>query len=398
MAPVQELATVLEESKTVVFERSRTVVIEESKTEKAQSRFYRPELDVFRLLAFTMVFLDHALPVDGIFGEGRWLWSFRFAGGFGVCVFFMLSSFLITDLLEREHESTNTIQLRAFYIRRVLRIWPLYFSFLFFDFFVQHMRHADSFPIGKLLAFLLLAGNWYTSRYDLPLTLSSPLWSISVEEQFYLLWPPFRKYVGRTGAIVLAVLTLVLSYITLARLCHEQARFIWPNTFVQFQFFSTGALLSFALKGRVPRFSTAARLAIFAVGAGALVVSVRLFFTHGALFSYLAPGFLLVNAGCILMLLSFLGESRMGKWSALTYLGRISYGLYVFHWMVLAAAAHMNRLLTSRQLLSLPLARGVTAMTAFLFTIILASLSYRFFEAPILRFKKRFEVIRTRPV
>src|SRR5271167_4601165 len=100
-------------------------VLEQSKTKKAQSRFYRPELDVLRLLAFTMVFLDHMLPYDGVFSDGGWLGSFRYAGGFGVCVFFMLSSFLITDLLEREHEVTQTIQLRAFYVRRVLRIWPL---------------------------------------------------------------------------------------------------------------------------------------------------------------------------------------------------------------------------------------------------------------------------------
>jgi peptidoglycan/LPS O-acetylase OafA/YrhL len=382
MAPVEKAAAVLEESKT----------------KKTQSRFYRPELDVLRLLAFTMVFLDHTLPYDGIFSDGRWLGAFRFAGGFGVCMFFMLSSFLITDLLEREHEVTQTIQLRAFYVRRVLRIWPLYFSFLFFDFFVQQIRHTHNFPIGKLLAFLLLAGNWYVGRFDLPLTLSSPLWSISVEEQFYLVWPSFRKYVGRLGSIILAVAMLVVSYLVLARLCYVHAWNLWPNTFVQFQFFSTGALLSFALRGRAPRFSTAARLALFAMGVAMLVVSPRVFFIRGEVFFYLAIGFLLVNAGCILIFLSFLGESRMGKWRVLTYLGRISYGLYVFHWMIVTAALHVARLLASRHLLPDPVARGIMAIAAFLLTVLVASLSYRFFEAPILRYKKRFEVIRTRPV
>jgi peptidoglycan/LPS O-acetylase OafA/YrhL len=167
---------------------------------------------------------------------------------------------------------------------------------------------------------------------------------------------------------------------------------------VQFQFFSTGALLSFALRGRSPRFSTAARLALFAVGIGMLVASPRLFFTHGQTFSFLGPGFLLANAGCIVVFLSFLGESRMGKWRALTYLGRISYGLYVFHWMIVTAAVHAARSVVSRHLLPPLLARGLMAVAAFLLTVVLASLSYRFFEAPILRFKRRFEVIRTRPV
>jgi len=373
-------------------------VLEDATVKKAQSRFYRPELDVLRLLAFTMVFLDHVLPYDGMFANGNWLGAFRYAGGFGVCVFFMLSSFLITDLLEREHEVTQTIQLRAFYVRRVLRIWPLYFSFLFFDFFVQQIRHTHNFPIGKLLAFLLLAGNWYVGRYDLPLTLSSPLWSISVEEQFYLVWPSFRKYVGRRGSIILALATLIVSYVVLARLCYVHDRNLWPNTFVQFQFFSTGALLSFGLRGRAPRFSTSARLGFFVVGIGMLIASPQLFLTRAFTFSNFGPGFLLVNAGCILIFLSFLGESRMGRWGALTYLGRISYGLYVFHWMIVGVALHAANLLVGRHLLTPPLARGVMGVVAFALTVGLASLSYRFFEAPILRFKKRFEVIRTRPV
>jgi peptidoglycan/LPS O-acetylase OafA/YrhL len=371
-------------------------VLEEPRTKKTQSGFYRPELDVLRLLAFTMVFLAHILPYDGVFADGTWLGSFRVAGGFGVCMFFMLSSFLITDLLEREHGVTGNIELRAFYVRRILRIWPLYFSFLFFDFLVQHVRHTNNFPVGKLLAFLLLAGNWYVGRFELPLTLSSPLWSISVEEQFYLVWPSFRKYIGRLGSILLAVATLIVSYLVMARLCYVHAWNLWPNSFVQFQFFSTGALLSFALRGRSPRFSTAARLALFAVGLGMIVASPRLFFSHGQTFSFLGPGFLLVNAGCIVVFLSFLGESRMGEWGALTYLGRISYGLYVFHWMIVVAAVHAARLLVSRHLLTPLLARGLMAVAAFLLTVVVASLSYRFFEAPILRFKKRFEVIRTR--
>jgi peptidoglycan/LPS O-acetylase OafA/YrhL len=370
----------------------------EEPTKKPQSRFYRPELDVLRFLAFTMVFIDHALPFDGMFTDRRWLGSVRYAGGFGVCLFFMLSSFLITDLLEREHEATGDIHLKAFYVRRVLRIWPLYFAFLFFDFFVQLSRHNGHFPVGKLLAFLLIAGNWYVSRFEVPLTLSSPLWSISVEEQFYLVWPPYRKYVGRLGSIVFAVVTLVLSYVVLAYLCHVQARNFWTNSFLQFQFFSTGALLSFALRGRAPGFSTGARLAFFAGGIAMLLSSPQFLLTRGLTFSNFGGGFLLVNAGCILIFLSFLGESRIGKWRFLTYLGRISYSLYVFHWMFVVAAVHVGRAVASRGLLPPLAARGIMMVVAFAVAIVIASISYHSFEAPILRYKRRFEVVRSRPV
>ena len=382
--PVETVVAVLEDSR---------------KIKQAPSRFYRPELDVLRFLAFTMVFLDHALPYDGVFADGRLLGSFRYAGGFGVCVFFMLSSFLITDLLEREHAVTHTIQLRAFYVRRILRIWPLYFAFLFFDFFLQQIRHTNGFPVGKLLAFLLLAGNWWAGRFgDQHYTPSAPLWSISVEEQFYLVWPSFRKYVGRQGSIILAAAMLVVSYVVLARLCHAGAQNIWPNTFVQFQFFSTGALLSFALRGRTPQLSTAARLALFAGGIGTLIASPQLFLTRGLTFAHFGPGYFLVNVGCVLIFLSLLGESRLGKWRILTYLGRISYGLYVFHWMILLGTQKVSLVLVSHHLVPPAVALGLRMIVAFLLTVILAALSYRFFEAPILRYKKRFEVIRTRPV
>jgi peptidoglycan/LPS O-acetylase OafA/YrhL len=248
------------------------------------------------------------------------------------------------------------------------------------------------------LAFLLLAGNWYVSRFEVPLTLSSPLWSISVEEQFYLVWPSFRKYVGRLGSIVFAVVTLLLSYVVLAHLCHTQARNFWTNSFLQFQFFSTGALLSFALRGRAPGFSTGARLAFFAGGIAMLLASPQFLLTRGLTFSNFGPGYLLVNAGCVLLFLSFLGESRMGKWRFLSYLGRISYGLYVFHWMFVVAAVHVGRALASRYLVPPLVARRIMMAVAFALTIVIASISYHFFEAPILRYKRRFEVIRSRPV
>lgn len=139
-------------------------------------------------------------------------------------------------------------------------------------------------------------------------------------------------------------------------------------------------------------------MALFAGGIGTLIASPQLFLTHGLTFANFGPGFLLVNVGCILIFLSLLGESRLGKWRILTYLGRISYGLYVFHWMILLGTQKVGTVLVSHHHVPLAVALGLRMIVAFLLTVILAALSYRFFEAPILRYKKRFEVIRTRPV
>ena len=87
-------------------------------------RFYRPELDAVRFLAFMAVFLHHCLPIQP---NGSWKVSFTMACGFGLSVFFTLSAYLITTLLLRERAQTGTVSLPLFYKRRILRIWPLYF-------------------------------------------------------------------------------------------------------------------------------------------------------------------------------------------------------------------------------------------------------------------------------
>ena len=94
----------------------------------SSSRYYRPELDVLRFFAFMFVFITHRndlAPIDP--AAHPWFHAFTMTGVYGVPVFFLLSAFLITELLERERKLTGRINARAFYIRRILRIWPLYF-------------------------------------------------------------------------------------------------------------------------------------------------------------------------------------------------------------------------------------------------------------------------------
>ncbi len=99
----------------------------------APRRFYQPELDGLRFYAFLGVFVFHTLPGQAAFYRGLhlplpWLWgAVAKSGGAGVDLFFALSAFLITSLLLRERGQTGEISLRQFYIRRILRIWPLYF-------------------------------------------------------------------------------------------------------------------------------------------------------------------------------------------------------------------------------------------------------------------------------
>ena len=104
----------------------------------ATARFYHPELDQLRFFAFLMVFLHHAFPHQpefwtklGVPGPiAQVLSGIGATGAFGVSLFFVLSSYLITELLLREKELIGTLDVKSFYVRRILRIWPLYFFFL----------------------------------------------------------------------------------------------------------------------------------------------------------------------------------------------------------------------------------------------------------------------------
>jgi peptidoglycan/LPS O-acetylase OafA/YrhL len=362
--------------------------------------FYRPELDVLRFFAFLLVFLYHGLDVsNGIFG------SFRIAGALGVCLFFLLSSYLITELLEREKNRSGAIHLRAFYIRRSLRIWPLYFTVLIFDYLLERHLNPGVFTGTRLLAFLLVGGNWYVAHYGFTETLSTPLWSISIEEQFYIIWPSARKYLHRSGAVLFSVVMFAIAYLAIAYFCRAESRdatAIWVNSFVQFQFFSTGALLALALRGRAPKLHPLVRVILFLTGLAILGAAQHIFQVHeGAAFGGLhrvAPGYLCANLGCVLLFFSFLGEARLGNLRPLVYLGKISFGLYVFHWAMLHISIRaLKRLLRTHQVASTT-TNALEVALAFVLTVLLASFSYRFFESPILRYKKRFEFIRTRSI
>src|SRR5215813_2353179 len=106
--------------------------------EKSRPSFYRPELDCLRFFAFLAVFVSHAFALDAEYYIDRqispqlslWISNITGCGGYGVVLFFVLSSYLITELLIRESNSKGRIDVKSFYIRRALRIWPLYFVFL----------------------------------------------------------------------------------------------------------------------------------------------------------------------------------------------------------------------------------------------------------------------------
>jgi peptidoglycan/LPS O-acetylase OafA/YrhL len=376
-------------------------------------RFYRPELDVLRFFAFLAVFLHHALPgFELTHHSGPLLFLLRFenvfkeAGGFGVCLFFLLSAYLITELLERERQTVGSIHVRSFYARRILRIWPLYFLFLFAAVLLGLAVQSYRVEPHRIWAFLLLAGNWYVASTSCGGSPIAPLWSISVEEQFYLSWPWIAK-AGRSFVFWLSVLLLPIAWLTLFGMSHGASpnRTIWVNSFVQFQFFAFGALLALGFKSRLPQLKATLRVVLVSGGVLSWIIVSGIFRIEDDLASPTGPrlvaGYTLVALGCVLLFIGFLG-ARIPFSSPLAYLGKISYGLYVFHmlaldltWKIFAPAAH-SEFAPPGSTWILGLRFLVIQVVAMLITILLASISYRLLERPFLGLKGRFTLVKSR--
>jgi peptidoglycan/LPS O-acetylase OafA/YrhL len=370
----------------------------------AAGGFYRPELDVLRFVAFLLVFVHHTAPRQGIIPHlgpqlSAVITSVSKACGFGLCLFFALSAYLITELLIRERNANSRLDIKAFYIRRALRIWPLYFLGLGIGVALALFRHQPE-VLGRYAAYAVLAGNWYCVAHIASVGKSPMeiLWSISIEEQFYLFWPwvagaRSRRLLEIAALSLLAVSALALIFIARTGASTDAA---WFNSFVQFGMFGAGAMLSLKLGGSAPRLGTASRIAV-------AFAAMVLWFVASAVFHIKDPGpatsainliagYAAVALGCVLLLLSVMGISAMKLPRVLIYLGRISFGLYVFHELGLNLAWSLLHKLR------VPQPEVVAAFLGLAITIAFASLSYNFYEKPFLKLKKRLEVVKSRPV
>jgi peptidoglycan/LPS O-acetylase OafA/YrhL len=373
------------------------------------SRYYRPELDALRFLAFVCVFCFHRMdyvPTDAI--HNPWLFNFSTAGAFGVPVFFLLSAFLITALLLREYTASSRIHIKAFYVRRILRIWPLYF-FAFYGLVLLAHFLPDVGPRtpSSWLAFSLFVGNWYILRHGWIAGPVDPLWSISVEEQFYIVIPLFVAFGGKRVLKITSVLLLAIAYVVILRYALHPSpgdNGEWTNSFVHSQFFAAGTLIALLLRGRLPQLRLPIRLSGIALALSCWLIAVLTFGVkswdaHPTPTGALA-GWLLVLAGCIILFLSLFGVSEkfIPRW--LAYLGRISYGLYVYHSLILHLVfTQGSKVLTSLTgLLHLPssLRPALGTTIVLVATILVAHFSYQFFERPFIRLKKHFTFVPAR--
>jgi peptidoglycan/LPS O-acetylase OafA/YrhL len=349
----------------------------------AEKRFYRPELDALRFVAFFGVLLDHALS------RGNPTLDFiSRMGSFGLSLFFMLSAYLITELLLREREKTGTVNWKAFFVRRALRIWPLYYgaiaaalaiSFVYPPLFVSHVG---------IIEMSVFVGNISGWRLGI---LIHHLWSISVEEQFYLIWAPVMRFWGARGAGIASAIFIAVAGVWVL-LFWIKADALWYATPIELLFFAGGSILALALHRREMRLETWSRIVLLGASAVYFIWAAQLnvFSPKGDLM-HIALGYSFALVACVALFGAIYGVRSVPKWCV--YLGKISYGLYVYHLTAVYFVEHfIVRLKINAQigyLLSVVLSLTLTAAVA--------SLSYQYFEKPFLAMKEKFAVVKSRP-
>ena len=363
-----------------------------------------PALDGLRGVAVLLVVLAHASQ-KRLLAE-----NFKFSGELGVIVFFVLSGFLITHLLLEERTRTGQISLSKFYVRRALRIWPLYFAVLGVYVFVlplfldpdnhRSIYEADSLHDHYyLLAYPLFLQNYLLSGSDFHYNGLRVFWSLAVEEHFYLFWPLLllalrgRWLVPSLVGIVIA--TFSLRALTLLGVLPDTGVPVDHMTHTALDGLAAGCLVACLYHSRPGAFKALARLRWLYLLGWAL-----LFFLVWAALKQLPLFPTLPEAEYYLMTLAALGSAVvvacvvggaglaypiLCSWP-LTYVGKVSYGIYLLHPIVLICA------FKAAKYLGLLHGAGYFVATVVYLALVIgvAGLSFKFFEAPILRFKERF--------
>lgn len=372
----------------------------EIKSTSDDERIFFPNLDGFRFLSFLIVFLLHGFAevVNNYEVHGVVLTTLKIAvfqsGQLGVSFFFVLSGFLITYLILAERIKIGKFDMKAFYIRRSLRIFPLYFAYTIFVFGILPFFVQLNLPNPFYYLFFL-------SNFDVINTNGGELgvfnitWSISVEEQFYLAWAILFYILTRRHYIYLFLMIIVTS-----------ALFRWTNnnnslvanfhTFSVMSELAIGGLMAYLAIYRnkfkeffekMPRWTI--------VSAYSLIIPMLMFSRFFYLYTTFGRILLGLGIAFIITEQNYSNNSfyKMKNFKIISSLGKYTYGLYLLHPLVILFVSMFalkigldNKSLFEGSLL------GVFSL---LMSILVCYLSYQFFESPFLKLKARFAYLKT---
>jgi peptidoglycan/LPS O-acetylase OafA/YrhL len=347
--------------------------------EAFRSTKYFPALDGLRCFSIAAVIWHHSTPrqMEGIAGRGH----------LGVRLFFCISGLLITMLLLRERRSSGTVNLSRFWMRRCLRIFPLYYAvLLLFTLFALHLPVSSAVRghfIQSLPYYASHTSNWFVN-YGVPhAVLFGFAWSLSTEEQFYLCLPLLiKKLTGRIALGLTLVVLIVVDQLTERHLLscvfprHSRLEIIVTSFMASIGF---GALLAVLLDDK-RGFEILKPLLARKYSAPILLCLIVTWLVRPPQqFVLFEAALALFVAACALG-----GDFTLVRAFALRplcHVGRVSYGMYLFHVPVIGALRHTFPSIAQRAAMLFPVALIVT--------VGLATLSHRTFEAFFLAMRPR---------
>lgn len=378
-----------------------------------------PNLDALRALAFLSVFVSHAVIFFGYKGGDFWSYfskHFLIQGDLGVNFFFVLSGFLITYLIYTEKNKYNNFLIKSFYARRILRIWPVYFITLIFgiiiSLFIKSLYISNGVDVSSL-PFLLSVDSseipWYVfflGNFDMAFWGASALsiavlWSVSVEEQFYLIWPWITKIISDSLVPVFIALGIIAAFVY---------RYININDYniVAYSSFSVmsdlfiGCLVGFIAAKRkvfIEKFININKTYSVFIWISLVVFLVsRSFFTSDLsralsplIFSIISALIIFDQVFCKnsffkLDKVSFLNVNRILEW-----LGKRSYGLYCYHALGIVVIYSLFYFIFDINIYNVDIWEYVSMIIcSLLFTVLITGVSFKYIESKILKLKKFF--------
>lgn len=386
--------------------------------------FYLPQLDGLRTFAFLFVFLYHSwiIPnVDPHFHVFGWYNTVVKWGGTGVDLFFVLSGYLITYLLLKEKLSFGDISFTLYFKRRMLRIWPLFYLVVLFAAFVVPLfshRHLQWNEYSNFLAkivvpMLFFVGNYALILYESTLhsislaanfplnNVFNPLWSICVEEQFYLTWPLLLKKLKTAPGMILSISILTVVSL-LCRYFFQQAsmhfdltnasNLYYYNTLARLDPLMAGGTVAVTQLYFSQFWDNLSRYSGLMAIIGCLgIISIALFLPNGNNSPAVVPIYFAIALSYGLILVGSLGWEPLKAVLSnrvFTDIGKMTYCMYLIHHPIIVLCEHAIQRWT--QIPPGPTYWTIKVLSSLAITYIVAKCSWLFIESKTNAWRKRY--------
>lgn len=369
---------------------------------KKNNKIYFPGLNALRFFAAMAVLISHINLIMTAFGIGHPLPKIvPELGSLGVYFFFSLSGFLITYLLLYEKQKNNHISIKKFYLRRILRIWPLYYLILIIGFFILPLfnqidihylkSNFSNFYYHDLILYILILPNaafaFFTATPHI-----GQAWSIGVEEQFYIIWPWFfRNKKNILKKIIITfffIIILKIAFLVFFKLQNPNfiltgfKNLIAMSKFENMLIGGIFAILLFEKRKKYLKFIYNSITFYTSIILIPILVYVPNFIQDGIHIIY-AVLFSII----ILNILSKISSGSFLENKTLNYLGTISYGIYMYHLFIIAISCFLVKAFLYRE--NFYLNYFVVLFLSSFLTMVISHFSYKYFESPFLKLKEK---------